>query len=108
MNGRMPTHPAVLFYASSTTTTRRRGRNGARSSITATTIPAIGTTPHSPLNQLCTAEYQSKLVGRKMNPSAGMSHVVKIPWNQFVNSHNATIVNRGTSTPNNRINKGIR
>ena len=104
----MPTHPAVFVYASSTTTTRRRGRNGARSISTATTIPAIGITPHSPLNQLCTAEYQSKLVGRKMKPSAGMSQVVNIPWNQFVNSHNATIVNRGTSTPNNRINKGIR
>ena len=70
-------------------------------------MPAIGTTLHSPPNQFCTAEYQSKLVGRKMNPSAGMSHVVNIPWNQFVNSHNATTVNRGTSTPNNRINKGI-
>jgi hypothetical protein len=42
-----------------------------------------------------------------MKPSAGMSHVANIPWNQFVNSYKATIVSRGTSTPNNKISKGI-
>src|SRR5262245_33885362 len=63
--------------------------------------------PHSPLNQRCTTEYQSKLVGRKMNPSAGTSQVANIPWNQFVSSHSPRIVSRGTNTPNNNISNGI-
>src|SRR6187431_3170497 len=60
----------------------RRLRAGERSMMSAMTIPATETIPHSPWNHLCTAEYQSNVVGRKMNPRIGNSRFEKIPWNQ--------------------------
>ena len=50
-------------------------RTGDRSITSATTRPTTGQSVHAPPNQWWTAEYQSRVVGRKMKPRMGHSRV---------------------------------
>ena len=65
------------------------------SKMSATMSPTIGHKDHTPPNQCWTAEYQSSVVGRKMNPRIGQSTVLNMPWNQPVKNHRKAITTRG-------------
>ena len=71
------------------------------------TIPTMGMTVHSPPNQCWTAEYQSKVNGRKTNPRIGQRTVLKTPTNQLEQNQTTKIVIRGTNKANSINNNGI-
>ncbi len=73
----------------------------------ATTIPTIGQSVHSPLNQWWTAEYQSRVVGRKRKPRISHSPISTTPRNHEVKIHRHATTSRGVARANIAKRQGI-
>src|SRR5690242_13956303 len=75
--------------------------------ISASTSPTIGQNVQCPPNQLCTAEYQSSVVGRKMNPTIGHRMLSNTQRNQCVKNHINATTSRGAARASRVIIHGI-
>src|SRR5450830_1202584 len=75
----------------------RRPLTGPRSIMRAITSPAIGQKLQCPPNQLCTAEYQRRVVGRKTKPMTGHRRLSKTPRYQWVKNQSSATTSRGVA-----------
>src|ERR1700732_4550209 len=85
----------------------RRPLTGPRSIMSAITSPTTGQNVQCPPNQLCTAEYQSRVVGRKTKPITGHSRLSKTPRNQWVKNQRSATTNRGAARAIKVMRQGI-
>src|SRR5688500_20343791 len=80
---------------------------GNRSIISEMTNPTTGQKVHRPPNQLCTAEYQRSVVGRKTNPRIGQSRLSKTPLNHVVKNQRTAATSRGAARARRDSRQGI-
>src|SRR5450756_1037501 len=85
----------------------RRPLTGPRSIMRAITSPAIGQKLQCPPNQLCTAEYQRRVVGRKTKPMIGHRRLSKTPRYQWVKNQSSATTSRGVARAIRVMMKGI-
>src|SRR5438477_4405392 len=73
----------------------RRPLTGPRSIKREMTRPTTGQKVQCPPNQLCTAEYQSRVVGRNTKPMMGQRMLSKTPRKQWVKKQSTATTSRG-------------
>src|SRR5688572_20140874 len=85
----------------------RRPLTGPRSITSAITRPATGQNVQRPPNQLLTAEYQSRVVGRKTKPMIGQRMLSNTPRNQCVKNQRIATTRRGAARASSVMIHGI-